>query len=74
MCTVTTYEQKFETPEFSVKEVCDIISGIVRANTGEMSEDIVVDYGISLQHDNEKLNAIKEHILNSGVTRIKNLF
>ena len=71
MSTITTYEQEFETPEFSVKEVCDIISGIVCANTGEMSENDIVDYGITLQHDNEKLNVIKEHILQIGVTRLK---
>ena len=67
---MTLQEQEYKR-EFSLKEVCDILSGIMCINTGERPTSTLVSMDVTLEHSDEVIKDLVEHITAIGLDDIR---
>ena len=67
---MTLQEQEYKR-EFSLKEVCDILSGIMCVNRGERPQTTLVSMDVTLEHSDEVIRDIAEHIIYLGLDDVR---
>lgn len=67
---MTIQEQEYKR-EFSLKEVCDILSGIMCVNRGERPQSTLVSADVTLEHSDEVVKDLVEHIIDLGLDDVR---